>query len=62
MGILDSFGTLVSSIIASIVLLIFAVVSFLEIARRIPRPLRSGRKPTTGDTNHARWQGRLPHG
>jgi hypothetical protein len=28
MGILDSFGTLVSSIIASIVLLIFAVVSF----------------------------------
>lgn len=28
MGILDSFGTLVSSIIASIVLLVFAVVSF----------------------------------
>jgi len=28
MGILDSFGALVSSIIASIVLLVFAIVSF----------------------------------
>jgi len=26
---------------------------FIEIARRIPRPLRSGRKPTTDDTDYA---------
>jgi hypothetical protein len=28
--------------------------------RRMPRPLRSGRKPTLDETHHARWQGRLP--
>ncbi len=29
--------------------------------RRMLRPLRSGRKPTTDDTNHATMAGRLPH-
>jgi hypothetical protein len=33
---------------------------FIEITRRIPRPLRSGRKPTTDDANHMRWQDRPP--
>jgi hypothetical protein len=33
------------------------VLDFIEIARRIPRPLRSGRKPTLDDTNRTRWQG-----
>ena len=28
--------------------------------RRMPRPLRSGRKPTTDDTNYATMAGRLP--
>jgi|GEM_PF-3240322 len=34
--------------------------SFTGGTRRIPRPLRSGRKPTLDETYHARWQGRLP--
>ena len=36
-------------------------VSFHRLSRRIPRPLRSGRKPTLLSTNHVRARPTLPH-
>ncbi|GGL45272.1 hypothetical protein GCM10009037_30880 [Halarchaeum grantii] len=46
--------------VGALVFVLFAWFAFTGGTRRMPRPLRSGRKPTTDDTNHVTMAGRLP--